>query len=506
MKQILVNEMGLSPAKTQVKKVYNTRGSGSSDKKDKVVLGPKARSSTQAKVSPRATQFKASGKKVLQASKTLARSKGAASSSRKPPRSQPVAKQGTSPQNSKRKSKDVDQQSKPIKKRVKRSRLAVRPIVVSNEPVKEKGALGSYAECLKRAKALLRKIREKQHVLEVYQADGQKGTGRERVALSAEINNAQEAMAAAKDGLRQCWEYCEMAQGDTPIPADRFDPEGRILEQHIFCARCQTYNVQEGNDIVLCDGPCQRAYHQRCLPEPLDLEQFGEDEGWYCPACDCKYEILCEICRDFGQSYELEASWEDIHLEHVDHEDQGGCQKRHMHTSPNGQLPQEMPQGKVMALKVLGGADLPDEDEEDDESFMAGSSGTSSGSSSTDDDDDNDGDNDEEDEAAPGVPLEGSGCHRPRGIGKAGEVLSEATGGEGQAVQGSPEASVPSPDHPGGRLGVGGDACRRPRRRPRVNYAKLNDLLFPQNGHSWGDESEDEEYMPIKGRKKPAVS
>lgn len=40
--------------------------------------------------------------------------------------------------------------------------------------------------------------------------------------------------------------------------------------------------------MVLCDGVCNCAYHERCLDPPLAASQLPEDEGWLCPACDCK--------------------------------------------------------------------------------------------------------------------------------------------------------------------------------------------------------------------------
>lgn len=40
--------------------------------------------------------------------------------------------------------------------------------------------------------------------------------------------------------------------------------------------------------MVLCDGPCNCAFHQNCLDPPVDVTKLPEDEGWLCPACDCK--------------------------------------------------------------------------------------------------------------------------------------------------------------------------------------------------------------------------
>ncbi len=46
--------------------------------------------------------------------------------------------------------------------------------------------------------------------------------------------------------------------------------------------------MPQENDIILCDGNCHRAYHERCLDPPLDASTLPEDEGWLCPGCDAK--------------------------------------------------------------------------------------------------------------------------------------------------------------------------------------------------------------------------
>ena len=39
---------------------------------------------------------------------------------------------------------------------------------------------------------------------------------------------------------------------------------------------------------LLCDGCCKRAFHERCCNPPVRIADLEEDEGWLCPACDCK--------------------------------------------------------------------------------------------------------------------------------------------------------------------------------------------------------------------------
>ena len=44
----------------------------------------------------------------------------------------------------------------------------------------------------------------------------------------------------------------------------------------------------QDNDIIMCDGHCNRAYHVKCLVPPVDPNTLPEDEGWLCPSCDRK--------------------------------------------------------------------------------------------------------------------------------------------------------------------------------------------------------------------------
>lgn len=40
----------------------------------------------------------------------------------------------------------------------------------------------------------------------------------------------------------------------------------------IFCAECNSREAFPDNDIILCDGTCNRAFHQKCLDPPLETE------------------------------------------------------------------------------------------------------------------------------------------------------------------------------------------------------------------------------------------
>lgn len=40
----------------------------------------------------------------------------------------------------------------------------------------------------------------------------------------------------------------------------------------IFCAKCGSKDLTLDNDIILCDGFCERGFHQFCLEPPLPKE------------------------------------------------------------------------------------------------------------------------------------------------------------------------------------------------------------------------------------------
>lgn len=64
-------------------------------------------------------------------------------------------------------------------------------------------------------------------------------------------------------------------------------------------------SVPQGNDIVLCDGPCDRAYHEQCLQPPLDASTLPEDQPWLCPACTAKVQFCWSA---FPQSFDPQTS------------------------------------------------------------------------------------------------------------------------------------------------------------------------------------------------------
>lgn len=107
--------------------------------------------------------------------------------------------------------------------------------------------------------------------------------------------------------IRQVLKECEEAKGHTPIADACFDDDGTVDFQHILCSACTEPEADDSNDILLCDGEfCNRAYHVACLPvkDCFRVEDLPEEEGWLCPACDCRADIMWELTQAFDLDFD----------------------------------------------------------------------------------------------------------------------------------------------------------------------------------------------------------
>lgn len=109
----------------------------------------------------------------------------------------------------------------------------------------------------------------------------------------------------------------------------------------IFCTICGSKDVTLQNDIILCDGACDRGFHQNCLNPPLLTEDSNipyifhfsymlkshcivayflsflfivppGDVGWFCPACVCKIDCIDALNELQGSKLSVHDSWEVI--------------------------------------------------------------------------------------------------------------------------------------------------------------------------------------------------
>lgn len=52
--------------------------------------------------------------------------------------------------------------------------------------------------------------------------------------------------------------FCSEVPPAEVIPANAFDSDGEVDVKHIFCATCKGRGSTDDNDLVLCDGCCNR--------------------------------------------------------------------------------------------------------------------------------------------------------------------------------------------------------------------------------------------------------
>ena len=360
---------------------------------------------------------------------------------------------------------------------------------------KEERALTAYERARNACRNALAKVRLAQAMLEAYERDGWGRASRERVRPVAELAKARaraaEGKLAARAAVRVLWE----SGGDARIPSSAYDAQGELDEADIFCGKCGSAESTDGNDIVLCDGECGRAYHFLCVDPPLCAENLpADDEGWLCPACDCLVDCIYDIngigahsAAQGGVPLHTGSHWSEVFPE-ADAEAEAA--RAELALAAGG------PASGVVAAAGAGDDDLlPSDGEEGDEDFMAPSSSSDDGSSSdegsTGDDSGSDASDVSEEPLSPVLSPPARGSRRGRGDGKGRKAPQRRNGSAsgGSDVLDEPAALI----------------IRTKRRRQKVDYAKLNEELFgtgeAYRGELLSDVSGgDAEYAPCPGR------
>ena len=66
----------------------------------------------------------------------------------------------------------------------------------------------------------------------------------------------------------------------------------------IFCAKCGKGDADDDDDILLCDGFCECAFHMSCLDPVVtakDLQTQTEDDDWMCHTCDARADAFYSL-------------------------------------------------------------------------------------------------------------------------------------------------------------------------------------------------------------------
>ncbi|KAG9137048.1 hypothetical protein Leryth_018997 [Lithospermum erythrorhizon] len=160
---------------------------------------------------------------------------------------------------------------------------------------------------------LLHRITIEQNLIDAYSSEGWRKQSLEKIKPEKELQKAKSHILRYKLKIRDLFQRLDLSLTEGQIPESLFDSEGEIDSEDIFCAKCGSKDVSLDNDIILCDGSCERGFHQFCLEPPLQKEDIPQgNEGWLCPGCDCKVDCI-DLLNDFnGVKLSVLDSWEKV--------------------------------------------------------------------------------------------------------------------------------------------------------------------------------------------------
>ncbi|XVE66757.1 hypothetical protein DITRI_Ditri08aG0104900 [Diplodiscus trichospermus] len=170
-----------------------------------------------------------------------------------------------------------------------------------------------YSRIRAQLRYLLNRINYEQSLIAAYSTEGWKGLSIEKLKPEKELQRAKSEILRRKLKIRDLFHRIDSLCGEGRLPESLFDSEGQIDSEDIFCAKCGSKELSVNNDIILCDGACDRGFHQYCLQPPMLKDDIPpDDEGWLCPACDCKVDCIELVNESQGTSFSLTDSWEKV--------------------------------------------------------------------------------------------------------------------------------------------------------------------------------------------------
>ncbi|XP_020586959.1 homeobox protein HOX1A isoform X2 [Phalaenopsis equestris] len=165
---------------------------------------------------------------------------------------------------------------------------------------------------IKHVRYMLNRMNYEQSLIDAYSGDGWKGQSADKIRPEKELERAKSEILRCKLKIREIFQRLDSLLAEGRLQESLFDSDG-IDSEDIFCGKCGSKDVSADNDIILCDGICERGFHQTCLNPPLLSEDIPTgDEGWLCPECDCKVDCIDLLSEFRGIDLSIEDSWERI--------------------------------------------------------------------------------------------------------------------------------------------------------------------------------------------------
>ncbi|KAF7030466.1 hypothetical protein CFC21_042006 [Triticum aestivum] len=218
---------------------------------------------------------------------------------------------------------------------------AAQPAARKRKRGRPSNAASPKNECIKirqRVRYILNRMNYEQSFIQAYAGEGWKGQSLEKIRPEKELERAKAEILRCKLRIREAFRNMDSLLLEGKLDESLFDSEGEISSEDIFCAICASKHVTLKNDIILCDGVCDRGFHQKCLNPPLLAEDIPQgDEGWLCPACDCKLDCIDLLNELQGSTLAIHDSWEKV-----------------------------FPESTSNGLNQIGASDLPSDDSEED--------------------------------------------------------------------------------------------------------------------------------------------
>ncbi|CAH8320350.1 unnamed protein product [Eruca vesicaria subsp. sativa] len=170
-----------------------------------------------------------------------------------------------------------------------------------------------YTRIKKKLRYFLNRINYEQNLIDAYSLEGWKGSSAEKLRPEKELERAKKEILRRKVKIRELIQHLDTLCAQGNIPETLFNSDGEISSEDIFCSKCGSKDVHLDNDIILCDGFCDRGFHQYCVQPPLRKEDIPpDDESWLCPGCACKDYTFDFLNDSLGTKLSVSDSWEKV--------------------------------------------------------------------------------------------------------------------------------------------------------------------------------------------------